>query len=53
MICTHKDLVKIGPLWRGAVPLWALAIRMQITAGEGPLAAALEPLAERAKKLPR
>jgi prepilin-type N-terminal cleavage/methylation domain-containing protein len=33
VVCTHKDLVKI-PSWQSeAVPLWALAIELEITVG--------------------
>jgi len=33
LICTHKDLVKIGLLRLGRIPLWALRIGMQPQAG--------------------
>jgi tetraacyldisaccharide 4'-kinase len=40
-LCTHKDLVKIGPLWTSPTPLWALQSQLQITAGQAELEAAL------------
>jgi tetraacyldisaccharide 4'-kinase len=33
VVCTHKDLVKIPRQQLGAVPLWALAIELEITVG--------------------
>ncbi|HEX5498343.1 MAG TPA: tetraacyldisaccharide 4'-kinase, partial [Thermomicrobiales bacterium] len=48
VLCTRKDLVKIGDRWRGDRPLWALAGRLEITSGLAALEAALAPLAERA-----
>jgi tetraacyldisaccharide 4'-kinase len=48
IVCTRKDLVKIGDRWRGAKPLVALAGRLEITIGRSDLDAALAPLAERA-----
>lgn len=48
VVCTRKDLVKIGDRWPGAKPLWALAGRLEITSGHDELEAALEPLTRRA-----
>jgi tetraacyldisaccharide 4'-kinase len=50
VLCTHKDLVKIGDRWSGGKPLWALSSRLEITAGRRELEAALMPLAQRATK---
>lgn len=41
-LCTHKDLVKIGPLWRGPVPLLACVSQLQVVAGEAEIVAALD-----------
>jgi tetraacyldisaccharide 4'-kinase len=49
-ICTHKDLVKIGSLWTGNKPLWALSSRLRIEAGAAELCATLLPIVERAKQ---
>jgi tetraacyldisaccharide 4'-kinase len=40
-LCTHKDLVKIGPLWAGSAPLWAVESQLQILAGQAALESAL------------
>ena len=48
VICTGKDLVKIGDRWPGPKPLWALNSRLEITAGLGELEAALRPIAAKA-----
>jgi tetraacyldisaccharide 4'-kinase len=48
VVCTHKDLVKVGPHWRGGVPLVAVAVRLEITRGQSELEAALGALARRA-----
>jgi tetraacyldisaccharide 4'-kinase len=45
VVCTHKDLVKVGPLWRAARPLWALTGRLEILTGQAGLEAALGQLA--------
>ncbi|MBS0208958.1 MAG: tetraacyldisaccharide 4'-kinase [Planctomycetes bacterium] len=42
VVCTHKDLVKIGVDQLGGVPLWALAIGLEFTAGQGDLIAAID-----------
>ncbi len=41
-VCTSKDLVKIGPLWTGAAPLWSLVSRLQFTSGQSQLEEALQ-----------
>jgi len=48
VVCTAKDLVKIGPLWPPGVPLWAVTGRLELLSGQAPLQAQLEPLAARA-----
>src|SRR5262249_37030527 len=40
VVCTCKDLVKVGTRWRGAKELWALEGRLKITEGEADLAGA-------------
>jgi tetraacyldisaccharide 4'-kinase len=47
LVCTHKDLVKVGPHWPGKTPLLALASRLQLNVGQQELEAALLPLVER------
>jgi tetraacyldisaccharide 4'-kinase len=44
VLCTHKDLVKLAVNELGGVPLWAVAIGLEITAGQGALEARLLPL---------
>ena len=34
VICTHKDLVKVGPHWQAAHRCWLSASRLQITVGQ-------------------
>lgn len=46
-VCTHKDLVKINAPKIGRLPLWALAIEMQLLTGE------VELLAKLASLIPR
>lgn len=48
VVCTHKDLVKVGRHWAGSTPLWALAGRLQIHLGQAELETALDRLARRA-----
>jgi tetraacyldisaccharide 4'-kinase len=48
VVCTRKDLVKIPREMLGGRPLWALDIRMHISAGEDELTRLLAPLAARA-----
>ena len=43
-VCTHKDLVKINAPQIGRLPLWALAIEMQLLVGEDELLAKLARL---------
>ena len=44
ILCTHKDLVKIGLKQLGNKPLWALSIGLQFLTGEEDLVARLQPL---------
>jgi len=46
LLCTHKDLVKIGVTSLGGVPLYALRIGLKFLAGEEKLLAKLRPLLE-------
>jgi tetraacyldisaccharide 4'-kinase len=48
VVCTHKDLVKVGPLWTAARPLWALVGRLEIITGQSGLETVLDELARRA-----
>ena len=48
-ICTHKDLVKIPRERIGKLPLWALAVEMEITVGSERLQSYLEELASRVR----
>jgi tetraacyldisaccharide 4'-kinase len=48
VVCTHKDLVKIGPAWPGSKPLWALSSQLEIHRGQADLEARLQPLVDRA-----
>ncbi|MDX1964304.1 MAG: tetraacyldisaccharide 4'-kinase [Pirellulales bacterium] len=47
LVCTHKDLVKLGMTELGGKPLWALAIGLEFLSGEEELLRLLEPLVER------
>ncbi|HEX3727273.1 MAG TPA: tetraacyldisaccharide 4'-kinase [Pirellulales bacterium] len=49
VVCTRKDLVKIGTRWPICPPLWALSSQLQITTGLPELEARLLRLAARAK----
>lgn len=42
LVCTHKDLVKLGVDRIGSVPLWALVIGLEFLAGQAELVEALE-----------
>ena len=44
MLCTHKDLVKLGIDQLGRRPLWAVGTRLEFLAGREALEAALTPL---------
>ena len=44
VICTHKDLVKIGLETLGEKPLWALCVEATVNQGQEPLEAALREL---------
>lgn len=46
LVCTHKDLVKIGVTALGGVPLYALRIGLKFLAGEEDLLAKLRPLVD-------
>lgn len=48
VVCTHKDLVKVGQQWSSETPLLALASRLEVQSGEAELEAALGPLVEQA-----
>jgi tetraacyldisaccharide 4'-kinase len=48
VLCTGKDLVKIGDRWPGPQPLWALSSQMQILAGEAEFEAVLLPFVQKA-----
>ena len=47
LVCTHKDLVKLGTATIGGVPLWALAIELEIVRGQDELEARLRTLLAR------
>ncbi|MGD9127355.1 MAG: tetraacyldisaccharide 4'-kinase [Planctomycetia bacterium] len=47
ILCTHKDLVKLGIDRLGQVPLWALTIGIRFLAGEEMLAARLASVVEK------
>jgi tetraacyldisaccharide 4'-kinase len=46
LLCTHKDLVKIGVTSLGGVPLYALRVGLKFLTGEEELLAKLRPLLE-------
>lgn len=47
LVCTHKDLVKVGVNQLGETPLWALEIEATLTTGQANLEAKLAALAEK------
>jgi tetraacyldisaccharide 4'-kinase len=47
VLCTHKDLVKVGEHWPGGKPLFALSGRLELMSGQSELEAALDGLARR------
>lgn len=47
MVCTHKDLVKIGLETLGGRPLWALRVGIEFLAGGDEIEAMLQKLVER------
>ena len=49
VVCTAKDLVKIGPLWSADKPLVALSGQLELLTGGKELETALAILADRAK----
>jgi tetraacyldisaccharide 4'-kinase len=48
VLCTHKDLVKVGPRWPGPSPLAAVSSQLRLERGQDALESALEPLVQRA-----
>jgi tetraacyldisaccharide 4'-kinase len=42
LVCTHKDLVKLGVDQIGGVPLWAVEIGVELLAGQAALESCLE-----------
>ena len=44
VLCTHKDLVKIRPLWQSEIPLYAVMLQTEILCGEAELTTLLEAL---------
>ncbi len=42
LVCTHKDLVKLGVDALGGIPLWAVRVGLEIIHGEDALTAALQ-----------
>jgi tetraacyldisaccharide 4'-kinase len=46
VVCTHKDLVKIGVEMLGSRPLWALRVGIELLAGGDVIEAMLEKLAK-------
>jgi tetraacyldisaccharide 4'-kinase len=48
VVCTHKDLVKLGVTQLGKRPLWAIAVGMEFLAGQGELEARLRGLVDEA-----
>lgn len=44
VLCTHKDLVKIRPLWQGRIPLYAVMLETEMLAGEAELKTLLDVL---------
>ncbi len=51
VLCTSKDLVKIGDSWPGATPLCALASRLHISTGQSELEACLQRVVEQALRV--
>jgi tetraacyldisaccharide 4'-kinase len=51
VLCTHKDLVKIGLDSLGGHPLWAVGVGLRFLSGRELLEARLQPLAARALAL--
>ncbi len=50
LLCTGKDLVKLGVVQLGSVPLWALEVEMQILQGEQALRELIRQTLEQSKK---
>jgi tetraacyldisaccharide 4'-kinase len=50
VVCTHKDLVKVGVEGLGGAPLWAVSIEAELTVGGEELAARLRELAAQAPR---
>ncbi len=51
LVCTHKDLVKLGVPRLGNVPLWALAVGLEFLTGEEALTSHLHALLDRQRGL--
>lgn len=51
LVCTHKDLVKVGVESLGGRPLWAVAIEAELTIGGDALGVRLRELAKRASRI--
>lgn len=49
LVCTHKDLVKVGVPALGNLPLWAVAIEAELAVGSDALEVRLKELARRAQ----
>lgn len=50
VVCTHKDLVKVGLAQLAGKPLWALAIGLEFLAGQAEFESRLEALAQRCRQ---
>jgi tetraacyldisaccharide 4'-kinase len=48
VVCTHKDLVKLRPLWTAGIRLYALTLVTEIVTGQDELTRLLGPLIQRA-----
>lgn len=47
LVCTHKDLVKVGPAQLASIPLWALTVETEVCAGRAELESRLEDICRR------
>jgi len=47
VLCTHKDLVKIGPLWQSTLPLYAVMLETEVLRGSDRLQALLQRCVDR------
>ena len=50
VVCTHKDLVKVGVDQLAGVPLYALSIQLQVLSGFDALQTKLQPLLHRVRE---